>query len=144
MPKPPLKYKRALDRFKVWQLVLAVVHLASGFTIVAYCAYYDIKEDESNKSWPINLSVDYSVWIAPKDRSCGDTDAGCTIFKLQKHFAKFDLGYAAGCFSIISGLHHLLVCLALWNPKTKLGEFYGRCYKTSIFPWRWLDYAVTR
>ena len=137
--------KEALDRFKSWQLILGLVHLLSGGLVVGYCAWYDINGDkeESNKSWPIDVSVTYSVWVAPGDRSCGETDSGCAIFKQEKDFAKFDLGYAAGCFSIVSGLHHILVFFALQWPERKLGTFYRRCLEASVFPWRWLDYAVT-
>lgn len=142
----PDKEEEALRRFKWWQLVLGAVHLLSGGLVIGYCAWYDINGDgeDSNKSWPIDVSVTYSVWVAPKDRSCGETDSGCAIFKQEKHFSKFDLGYAAGCFSVVSGLHHILVFVALQWPERKLGAFYRRCLETSVFPWRWLDYAVTR
>ena len=142
----PAPEVEALRRFKWWQLVLAIVHLVSGALIIGYCAWFDINGDDEdgNKSWPIDVSVVYSVWVAPKGRSCGETDSGCAIFKQEKHFSKFDLGYAAGCFSVVSGLHHLLVFVALHQPpEGNLGAFYRRCLEASVFPWRWLDYAVT-
>lgn len=131
---------RVTARFKWWQLALGLVHLISGGLVIIYCASFP-KHDK--KSWPIDVSVTYSVWVAPKDRSCGETDAGCVIFKQDKFFSKFDLGYVTGCFSLISGLHHFLVFFALQWPEQRLGPFYRRCLETSIFPWRWIDYAVT-
>lgn len=134
------------DRFGFWQFVLAALHILSGLLVAIYIAATD---RDKNPSWPVDVAARYTVWAAPGAEtedgagSCGETDAGCRIFTIETEPTKFELGYTAACFSLISGFHHLLVGIAIKNKETTLGKIYSWCLTKSVFPIRWLDYAVT-
>jgi len=139
--------------FRITQWILAILHLGSAIAVTAYLAAQPLHK---NSDWPVDVSARYNIWAAPgqlgpgEELSCAEEDAGCRIFTIEEEPTKFSLGYTAACFSFISGLHHLVVACAIAYPgawgtggKKKPYERYAWCLKNSVFPLRWLDYAVT-
>ena len=110
-----------LHDFKMWQLILASLHLCFALVMLVLTA--------TNESWVINVNLVYNVWNVNDIGSCNE-DSPCSISLASKNIGDFHTTMLVPFFSIVSGLHHLYATLS-YASDDKYNE-YDKAVKRGI------------
>jgi hypothetical protein len=110
-----------LSDFKMWQLILASLHLTFAITMFILTTM--------NEAWIVNVNLQYNVWDVNDIGACTE-DSPCSIDLAVKNLGDFHTTYIVPFFSIVSGLHHAYAAYSY--QKNEDGGSYGNAVKSGV------------